>query len=344
MPPKSFGTETGKTVLIADFLDEVRVELPILGDHARVTLAQAWNENELVELLPDTDVIILFHDIPHLGESTFVKSDRLKAVVRAGVGYNNVNIEAAGKRGIVTCNVPDYGSEEVADHAIMFLLALARQLGPSDRSIRDGIWDYKVADAAPRLRGKTLGIVGCGRIGTATALRAKAFGLDVVFYDPYLPDGVDKALGIRRARSLDEMLPQCHFLSLHCYLDEDSHHLIDARALAALPRGAYVINTARGPVIKQDDLVAALESGQIAGAGIDVFEREPMDEERYRTMPNVFLTPHSAFYSREGFDELRSKTAEEACRIVLGQPPRNVVNLKYLKNARTPVNEPRIRI
>lgn len=344
MPPKSFGTETGKNVLIADFLDEVRVELPILGDHARVTLAQAWNENELVELLPDTDVIILFHDIPHLGESTFVKSDRLKAVVRAGVGYNNVNIEAAGKRGIVTCNVPDYGSEEVADHAIMFLLALARQLGPSDRSIRDGIWDYKVADAAPRLRGKTLGIVGCGRIGTATALRAKAFGLDVIFYDPYLPDGVDKALGIRRARSLDEMLPQCHFLSLHCYLDEDSHHLIDARALAALPRGAYVINTARGPVIKQDDLVAALESGQIAGAGIDVFEREPMDEERYRTMPNVFLTPHSAFYSREGFDELRSKTAEEACRIVLGQPPRNVVNLKYLKNARTPVNEPRIRI
>jgi phosphoglycerate dehydrogenase-like enzyme len=166
----------------------------------------------------------------------------------------------------------------------------------------------------------------------------------VVFYDPYLPDGVDKALGIRRARTLDELLPQCQFLSLHCYLDTDSFHMIDARALAALPRGAYVINTARGPVIKQDDLVEALASGHIAGAGIDVFEREPFDNERLRAMKNVFLTPHSAFYSREGFVELRRKTAEEACRIVMGQPPRNPVNLGYLVEPRTPVTQPRARV
>lgn len=343
MPPLSFGTDTGKNVLAADFLDEVNVELPVLGDHARLTLAQAWHEDELAPYLAETDVMILFHDIARISDATFERAPRLKAVVRAGVGYNNVDIDAAGKRGIVTCNVPDYGSEEVADHAIMFLLALARQLGPCDRSIRDGKWDYKVADAAPRLRGKTIGIVGCGRIGTATALRAKAFGLDVVFYDPYLPDGIDKALGIRRAWTLDELLPQCHFLSLHCYLDADSHHLIDARALAALPRGAYVINTARGPVVKQDDLVEALQSGHIAGAGIDVFEREPFDEDRYRHMPNVYLTPHSAFYSREGFVELRRKTAEEARRIVLGQAPRNVVNLNHLVNPRTPVLQPRAR-
>ncbi|MFM7316999.1 MAG: C-terminal binding protein [bacterium] len=341
--PLRFGNDTGKNILVADFLDEVRVELPVLGDHARITLAQAWNESELESYLPETHVIILFHDIAHLGETTFARADRLKAVVRAGVGYNNVNIEAAGKRGILTCNVPDYGSEEVADHAIMMLLALARQLAASDRSIRDGQWDFKVAEATPRLRGKTLGIVGCGRIGTATVLRAKAFGLDVVFYDPYLPDGIDKALGIRRAWTLDEMLPQCQFLSLHCYLDEASHHLIDERALAALPRGAYVVNTARGPVIKQDALVAALESGHIAGAGIDVFEREPFDDERLRKMPNVFLTPHSAFYSREGFDELRRKTAEEALRIVLGHPPRNIVNYKYLQNPRTAISPPHAR-
>ena len=237
MPPMTFGTDTGKNVLVADFLDQVEVELPVLGDHARLTLAQAWNESELAPYLADTDVMILFHDIARISDATLAAAPRLKAIVRAGVGYNNVDIEAAGKRGIVTCNVPDYGSEEVADHSIMFLLALARQLGPCDQSIRDGKWDYKVADAAPRLRGKTIGIVGCGRIGTATALRAKAFGLDVVFYDPYLPDGVDKALGIRRARTLDELLPQCQFLSLHCYLDTDSYHMIDARALAALPRG-----------------------------------------------------------------------------------------------------------
>jgi phosphoglycerate dehydrogenase-like enzyme len=341
--PLQFGNETGKNILVADFLDEVRVELPVLGDVARVTLARAWNETELDAYLPDADVIILFHDIAHLGETTFAKANRLKAVVRAGVGYNNVNIEAAGKRGILTCNVPDYGSEEVADHAMMMLLALVRQLAASDRSIREGHWDFKVAEATPRLRGKTLGVVGCGRIGTAMVQRAKAFGLDVLFYDPYLPDGIDKALGIRRAWTLDEFLPQCNFLSLHCYLDESSYHLIDERALAALPRGAYVVNTARGPVIKQEALVAALESGHIAGAGIDVFEREPFDDECLRKMSNVFLTPHSAFYSREGFDELRHKTAEEARRIVLGQPPRNVVNYQYLQNPRTPVNPPRTR-
>jgi len=152
MPPLSFGTDTGKNVLAADFLDEVNVELPVLGDHAKITLAQAWHEDELAPYLADTDVMILFHDIARISDATFARAPRLKAVVRAGVGYNNVDIDAAGKRGIVTCNVPDYGSEEVADHAIMFLLALARQLGPCDRSIREGKWDYKVADAAPRLR------------------------------------------------------------------------------------------------------------------------------------------------------------------------------------------------
>jgi phosphoglycerate dehydrogenase-like enzyme len=337
MQPIIFGSDTGKTVLVADFLDHADVELPVLGEHARIILAQAWHEDELERYLPETDVILLFHDIARISDATFAKADRLKAVVRAGVGYNNVDIQAAGKRGIVTCNVPDYGTEEVADHSIMLALAIARQLGPSDRSIRDGVWDYKVAGATPRLRGKTFGIVGCGRIGTATALRAKAFGLDVVFFDPYQPDGLDKALGIRRAWSMDELLPQCHFLSLHCYLSAETHHLIDKRALAALRRGAYLINTARGPVVHQDALVEALQSGHLAGAGIDVFEVEPMNDDRLRTMPNVFLTPHCAFYSQEGFVELRRKSAEETLRIVLGQPPRNPVNLSCLVNPRSPI-------
>ena len=123
MPPLSFGTNTGKNVLVADFLDQVDVELPVLGGHAQLTLAQAWNESELAPFLADTDVMILFHDIARISDATLAAAPRLKAIVRAGVGYNNVDIEAAGMRGIVTCNVPDYGSEEVADHSIMFLLA-----------------------------------------------------------------------------------------------------------------------------------------------------------------------------------------------------------------------------
>src|SRR5262249_4717573 len=152
----------------------------------------------------------------------------------------------------------------------MFLLALVRRLVPSHEAIRSGTWDYRTALGAPRLRGKTFGIVGCGRIGTATALRAKALGLDVVFYDPYLRQGMDQAPGIRRAYQLEDLLEQSHFVSLHCYLDSGSLHLINPRTIARMRKGAILINTARGPVVDEDALLAALASGQIAAAGLDV--------------------------------------------------------------------------
>ena len=223
-----------------------------------------------------------------------------KLLVRAGVGYNNVDLEAAEERGVVVCNVPDYGTEEVADHAIMFLLALARKLVPCHNSVRDGDFTYLHAVPTPRLRGKTFGVVGCGRIGTATALRAKAFGLDVVFYDPNLPEGADKAIGIRRVYALDDLLAQSHFVSLHCYLDEGSHHLVNAETLAKMRPGSILINTARGPVVDQVALVEALDSGHIEGAGLDVVEREPLDDDRLRYHPKAILTPHSAFTAWKG--------------------------------------------
>src|SRR5262249_34338351 len=150
-----------------------------------------------------------------------------KAVIRCGVGFDNVDIQAAGRRGIVVCNVPDYGTEEVADHALLMLLAIARRLLPADPAIRQGKWDIRTVFGMPRLRGRTLGIIGLGRIGTATAVRAKAFGLRVVFYDPYLPDGVDKALGIERVYRIEELLPQCHFVSLHCPLTHETRHVLN---------------------------------------------------------------------------------------------------------------------
>lgn len=314
-------------VLIADFLDETAIESGVLGDIADLVMAQATDESELAPYLPATDAIMAFHDISILGESSFARAPRCRAVVRAGVGYNNIDIEAASRHGVVVCNVPDYGTEEVADHAIMFLLALVRRLVPSHAAIRAGTWDYRTALGAPRLRGKTLGIVGCGRIGTATAVRAKALGLDVVFYDPYLRQGMDKALGIRRVHKLDELLEQSHFVSLHCYLDSGTRHLINAETLARMRPGAILINTARGPVVDQNALLDALDSGQIAAAGLDVVEREPLDNERLRQHPNVLLTPHTAFYSAEGYIELRTKTAEEVRRILLGEPARNPVNV-----------------
>jgi C-terminal binding protein len=316
---------TEYSVVIADFLDEATIEAPILGDIARITLAAAHDESELAEYLDGADALILFHDIALVGEATFSRATRCKCIVRAGVGYNNVDRAAAAKHGVIVCNVPDYGTEEVADHAILLLLALARKLLASDAAIRAGGWDYGTAIGTPRLRGKTLGLVGCGRIGTATALRARAFGLDVVFFDPLVPQGTDKALGIRRVHRLEELLEQSHFVSLHCYLDHSTHHLIDSRALARMRPGAFLINTARGPIVDQQALLQALDSGHLAGAGLDVVEREPLDDDRLRHHPRVILTPHSAFYSVEGFVELRTKTAEEVRRILLGEAPRNPI-------------------
>lgn len=315
------------TVLISDFLDETSVESAVLDDIADLVMARATDEAQLAPFLPAADAIMVFHDLSVLGEPSFSRAKRCRGVVRAGVGYNNVDIEAATRHGVVVCNVPDYGTEEVADHAIMFLLALVRRLVPSHQAIRAGTWDYRTALGAPRLRGKTFGVIGCGRIGTAAALRAKALGLDVVFYDPYLRQGMDKALGIRRVYELDELLQQSHFVSVHCYLDARTRHLINAKTIARMRKGAILINTARGPVVDEDALLAALESGHIAAAGLDVVDREPLENEGLRAHPNVLFTPHTAFYSVEGYTELRTKTAEEVRRLLLGQPPRNPVNV-----------------
>jgi C-terminal binding protein len=315
------------TVMVADFLDETSIESPVLEEIASLVLCQATKEEDLADQLPQADAIMLFHDIPHLGEASFARARRCKCVVRAGVGYNNIDLDAASRHGVIVCNVPDYGTEEVADHAIMFLLALARRLVPCHEAIRAGTWHYQTAIGTPRLRGKTLGLIGCGRIGTAVALRARSMGLDVVFYDPLLRQGMDKALGIRRAYTLDELLAQSHFVSLHCFLDENTHHMINAATIARMREGAILINTARGACVDETALLDALDSGRIAAAGLDVIEHEPLQNDRLRSHPRILFTPHSAFYSLEGFVELRTKTAEEVRRILLGERPRSPVNL-----------------
>jgi D-3-phosphoglycerate dehydrogenase len=327
-------------VVVTDHLAEAGVERPVLDDVAEIRLLMTGDEADVARRGADADVLLVYHDVK-LTELALSALSRVKAVIRCGVGFDNVDLEAAGKRGVVVCNVPDYGTEEVADHAILLLLALARRLLPADRAIRDGRWDITTVFGTPRLRGRTLGVVGCGRIGSATALRAKAFGMRVVFYDPFLPDGIEKSLGVERAYALEDLLPQAEFVSLHCPLTKQTRHVLNDRTLSLLPKGAYVINTARGPCIDLGALYRALESGQVGWAGLDVVEREPLDDERIRTHPRVLLTPHSAFYSVEGFAEMRIKGAREARRVILGEPVRNPVNLHCLVSPRTAIGERR---
>jgi C-terminal binding protein len=324
-------------VVVTDHLAEAGVEKPVLEGIADVLLLQTNNEADVIRRGADADILLVYHDIL-LGERVIAALPRCRAIIRCGVGFDNVDLQAAGSRGIVVCNVPDYGTEEVADHAMLLLLATTRRLLPCDAAIRAGTWEVAPAMGTPRLRGRTLGLIGLGRIGTATAMRAKAFGLRVVFYDPLLPDGVDKALGIERAYRLEELLPQADFVSVHCFLSRETRHILNEKTLSLLPRGAYVINTARGGCIDLDALYHALESGQISYAGLDVVEREPLDDERIRKHPRVILSPHTAFYSVEGFNEMRTKGAMEARRVILGEAVRNPVNLHCLTGARAVVH------
>jgi C-terminal binding protein len=320
-------------VVVTDHLAEAGVERAVLDPVADLLLLQTYDEADVAGRAADSDVLLVFHDIK-LTERSIATLTKCRGIVRCGVGFDNVDLKAAGSRGIVVCNVPDYGTEEVADHALLLLLALARRLLPAEQSVRAGRWDPTTVFGAPRLRGRTLGLIGCGRIGTAMALRAKALGMRVVFYDPFKPDGLEKSLGVERCWRLEELLAQSQFLSLHCPLTAETRHILNAETLARLPAGAYVINTARGPCIDVPALVDAVDSGHVAYAGLDVVEREPLDDERLRRHPRVLLTPHTAFYSVEAFAEMRTKGAEEALRLLRGEPVRNPVNLHCLVNPR----------
>jgi phosphoglycerate dehydrogenase-like enzyme len=323
-------------VIVTDYLAEAGSEKRVLDDVADITLLQTNDEADLLPHASKADVLLVYHNIK-LSERSMAALGKCKGIIRCGVGFDNVDVQAAGSRGIVVCNVPDYGTEEVADHALMLLLALSRRLIPAVDSIRAGQWECKVVFGTPRLRGKTLGIIGCGRIGSALALRAKALGLRVLIYDPYQPDGIEKALGVERCPRLEEFLPQADFLSLHCPLTRETRHIVNADTLAQLPNGAYLINTARGPCVDASALIAALDAGRVAFAALDVVENEPLDDERVRRHSRILLTPHSAFYSVEGFLEMRFKGAQEARRLLVGEPVRNPVNLSFLRNPRAEV-------
>jgi phosphoglycerate dehydrogenase-like enzyme len=242
------------------------------------------------------------------------------------VGFDSVDCQAAREHGVPVCNVPDYGTEEVADHAIALALALARQIIPLDQEAKQLGWKIRVESKLRRLRELTFGVVGLGRIGTATALRARALGFKVCFYDPYLPNGVDKALGVVRIRTLEELLHVADILSIHCPLNSETHHLISARELKLMKADAFVVNTARGSIIEKNALLTALREGRLAGAGLDVVEDEPLKTPEEAATPNLIVTCHAAFCSVESKREMRSTSARIARAAVLGRPLENIVN------------------
>lgn len=303
------------------------VERRVLDGTAEVkTIALDFNAP-----LPDealgADVLLLWHNIP-ITADVIGRLKRCRALIRNGVGYDSVDTRAAAARGIAVCNVPDYGTEEVADHAIALALALCRQIFPLDAEAKRLGWKISltVANKMRRLRTLTFGLIGMGAIGTATALRAKALGFRVIFYDPYLPRGTRKAIGVERAGTLDELLQASDVLSVHCPLTDETRGLVGAREIALMKSTAFLVNTARGDIVQKAPVFAALREGRLAGAGLDVVENEPLRSADEAAVPNLIVTCHAAFCSPEGMIEMRTSSAEIARAAVRGEPVWNRVN------------------
>jgi C-terminal binding protein len=325
-------------VVVTDFVnDAMEPENRILGDIAEVDPLNAFHEDDLVGRIENADAVMIYH---HLGLSrkTIERLEHCKLIVRCGVGFDNVDHAFARQRGIDVANVPDYGTEDVADTAIGMMMALARGIVFLNSRLRAklGPWHYSQAIPIHRFRDRVFGVVGLGRIGTAAALRAKALGMDVAYYDPYKPLGYDKALGIRRVQRYDDLLAQAHILSYHCALTEETRHLFNRKSLDIIQHGTYLINTARGGVVDTRVIPEAIESGLLAGAGIDVLELEPPSDDEplvaawrnpeHPAHHRVLLNPHSAFYCEEGFMDMRVKGSEACRNAILGEQVNNVIN------------------
>jgi D-3-phosphoglycerate dehydrogenase/C-terminal binding protein len=325
-------------IYVTDFLkDELAAEKEILGDLAEVIALGAESEAQLEGRIEDAACLMIYHFLG-VGAATLARLKQCKLIVRCGVGIDNVDYAAARKLGIPVCNIPDYGTEEVADTAIGMMLTLARGIHLLNTRLcaSRGQWTYEQAVPVYRLRGRTFGIIGMGRIGTAAGHRAKAIGMNIVFYDPYIADGWERAHGVGRAESLAELLAQSHVLSLHCPATAETCGMIGAAQIAALPPGSFLINTARGALLDTKAIPPAIHSGQLSGAGIDVLPVEPPGSDDPLVVAwrdpedpchdRVILGPHAAFYCEEGLKDIRIKAAQACRRALLGQPLRNVVN------------------
>ena len=327
-------------VLITDFQADAGFEREVLPgvevDALLSLIGHPPTPADLVRAVEERPAEILitwyemFFDAP-----TLVALSRagVRGIVRAGVGYDNIDVRAAITAGITVCYVPDYGTDEVADHAMALLLWCLRDLGAAlPTATRPEVWwDATRFASIQRLQGSTLALLGFGRIGQATARRAQSFGLNVRWYDPYVPRGQDKVTRTTRVESLPDLLQGCDALSIHCSLNDETRHMIDASALVLLPPHAVVVNTARGPIIDEQALYEALLTGGLAAAAIDVLEHEPpvdnalFDAYLHGELQNLLLTPHVAWYSQQSARELRRKAAEEAGRLLRGEPPFNPV-------------------
>ena len=324
----------------AQYPDDARIERLTAGDQVDWDIYRERSPDQIpAESLSNCDAMVVWHEMP-VNADLISRLDRCKIIVRAGVGFDHIDLEAAAKAGIPVCNTPDYGTSEVADHAIALMLTLRRGIGSYHKNLMESPqtgFDHARAPLLARLRGKTFGVVGLGRIGIATALRAKAFGMRVLAYDPLVSRGTEIAAGVDRCDRLEDLLAQSDVVSLHCPLTPQTQNMMNAEQLAKMQPHAILVNTARGGIIDIPALLAALRDGTIAGAGIDVLPVEPPSpsDEIALAYANgsdpivgerLFVTPHAAWSSPESVSDARRLSVETAMQFLTEGRLRNLVN------------------
>jgi D-3-phosphoglycerate dehydrogenase / 2-oxoglutarate reductase len=299
---------------------------------ADLLLAKAPTPEAILEAARDADAILTTYAKVTTG--IVQQLTRCRIISRFGIGVDNVDIATATAKGIVVTKVPDYCIDEVSDHAMALLLALVRKIPFSNTRVQAGQWAMPAVIPIHRLRGRVLGLVGFGRIPQLVAPKAQAFGIRVISYDPFVPRNVIAAAGVEPVE-FDHLVRTSDYISLHCPLTPETNHLFNAQVFHKMKPGAYLVNTGRGPLVDEAALAQALDQGQLAGAALDVVEKEPPTDSPVLGKDNVILTPHTAFYSEESLAELQTKAAQEVVRVLRGEAPRNPVNPEVLKSVAT---------
>jgi len=294
---------------------------------AELRLASQSTPEGIVAAAREADALLVTY--AKINADMIREMKKCKIISRFGIGVDNVDIEAATRQGIVVTKVPDYCIDEVSDHAMALLLSLVRKIPFSSARAHAGRWEMPAVTPIHRLRGTVLGLVGFGRIPQLVAPKAKAFGLRVVAYDPYVPQAVMDKAGVGQVE-FAELLKISDYISIHSPLLPETHHLFSTEVFRQMKPGSVIVNTSRGPVVDEAALAAALDAKQLAGAALDVLEQEPPVNSPLFGRDNVILTPHTSFYSVESLEELQTKAAEEVVRVLSGQPPRNPVNPEAL--------------
>jgi len=318
-------------VVLVDYDDDLFAPPEWMGSAlaevgASWTIGQYRGQDEVVRMTRSADAVIVQSVRPLLTRAVIGQLQRCRCIVRGGIGYDSVDVEAASARGILVCNVPTYCVDDVAEHALALMLDSVRHVAKQDRWIRAGRWDRRAARPARRIHGSTLGLVAFGRIARAVAERAKGLGVDVVASDPFVDADAMSELGVEKVE-LDELLHRSDFISVHAPLSDSTRHLLSWREFEIIKPGSVLVNTSRGPVVDSAALADAVRSGRLWGAGLDVMEEEPLPaDSALRDLENVTFTPHVGANSEQSREDLYRTTYEIARDVLAGRWPGAVVN------------------